>query len=360
MTMTSCKKHVGSVAHVLAILLAQLMMITIGVGAVCAVSQGHADPFQHRRGVAPSIQAFATTDDGTIYAGSFGLGVFVSHDHGDTWKAINTGLDDWFILCLTVDRNGMVYAGTVRGGIFRMQKAGMTWEAVNQGLRRVEVKSLLAHQQGLYAGTGRGVYQWHEADQAWVVVATGLGQTLVSSLVMMTNQRLFAGTAGKGVFWLDTTLPGTATWQRVKGQVVDAKERLHHQSIRILAKHRDETLFVGTQNGGIFHSRDDGASWYPFGRSLPNDSIRGIVSTNAGVFVATGQGIYRTTAHNTKWIPVNTGLIERAVQVMIVTPHGDFFVGASTGAFRSQDRGNHWVNISKGLGVPFSRPRPFF
>lgn len=346
--------------QVVTILLAQVFIISAWCGGTFAASQGHGNPFQREGAFAPSIQALAATDEGTIYAGSFGSGIFVSSDHGDTWTSINDGLGDRFILCLTVDPRGVVYAGTVRGGIYRTQEDGKTWEAISHGLKRVEVKSLLAHSQGIYAGTGRGVYQWSEADQRWMVVATGLDQTLVSSLVMMNNQRLFAGTAGKGVLWLDTTKPGTATWQKVRTQFIDAKERLRHNHIRILAKNQDGALFVGTQDGGIYRSVDLGESWHAFGKSLPNDSIRGIVSTNAGVFVATGRGIYTTNLRKAKWTAVNAGLTELAIQVMMMTLQGDLYAGTSAGAFRSQDRGKHWVNISEGLGKQFSMPRPFF
>lgn len=329
-------------------------------GSVVAAPQNHINPFENRGAVAPSIQAFVSAADGSLYAGSFGLGVFLSHDQGEHWKPINEGLSDRFVLSLAVDQRGRVYAGTVRGGIFRTKEDGRTWELINQGLKRVEVKSLLANPGGVYAGTGRGVYQWHETDHTWTVVAKGLDQTLVSSLVMLDDQRLFAGTAGMGVQWLDTTKPGTATWQPVKTQFVDEQERLRHNHIRVLAKNPDEALFVGTQNGGIFHSADHGKSWHRFGRSLPNDSIRGIVSTNAGVFVATGWGIYTTSQPNSKWTSVSTGLTERAIQAMVMTSNGDLFAGTSVGAFRSQDLGENWENMSEGLGTQFSIERPYF
>ena len=53
-----------------------------------------------------------------------------------------------------------MYAGTVRGGVFRTKRDGKSWESIGQGLKRAEVKSLLIHPSGIYAGTGRGVYRW--------------------------------------------------------------------------------------------------------------------------------------------------------------------------------------------------------
>ena len=358
--MTSDRTPHKTFGFLLVFFVMQVILLQANLGFSDDIPPGHVNPFENRGLVAPSIQALASTDSGTIYAGSFGQGVFVSHDQGDSWTAINTGLDDRFILCLMIDQQGMVYAGTVRGGVFRTKEGGISWESINQGLKRVEVKSLLAYQGSVYAGTGRGVYQWDETDHMWTESAKGLDQTLVSSLIMMKNQRLYAGTAGKGLLWLDTTKPGTAAWQQVEDEFVDAKERLRHTHIRILAKNEDEALFVGTQDGGIFHSVDHGASWQTFGRSLPNDSIRGIVTMKSGVFVATGRGVYSTNLPKSKWISVNTGLTERAIQVMMVTPQGVLFAGTSAGAFRSQDRGGHWVNVSEGLGTQFSIPRPYF
>ena len=156
--MSRYNKPFLSKIHLLGIVLAQVILITTWSGVALAASKSHSNPFGHESAFAPSIQALATTNEGTVYAGSFGVGVFVSHDHGDTWKTINSGLGDRFILSLAVDQKGIVYAGTVRGGIFRTKEDGMSWEPISQGLKRVEVKSLLAHSRGIYAGTGRGVF----------------------------------------------------------------------------------------------------------------------------------------------------------------------------------------------------------
>jgi len=93
---------------------------------------------------------------------------------------------------------------------------------------------------------------------------------------------------------------------------------------------------------------------------LPNDSIRGIVATASALYVATGRGIFKNTLQDTTWESVNEGLTELSVQVLIGSPQGTLYVGTSAGAFRSQDAGMHWVNISDTLGRYRSIPRPYF
>ena len=323
-----------------------------------AEDRGHPNPFEREGGVPPSIQALATTGGGVLYAGSFGFGVFFSDDYGETWEPINSGLGDGFILCLSADENGTVYAGTVRGGVFRTKEGGKTWESIKSGLKFVEVKSLLSHHGIMYAGTGKGVYQWDEAARTWSVVAPGLEQILIASLAMTNTSQLFAGTAGKGLYRIDATKQGT--WQKVGDPLVDPKEHLTHTHIRVTTVSPQQHLYVGTQDGGVYRSKDSGKTWKPVGRSLPNDSIRGIVVTRAALFVATGRGIFKNNFQNAKWVPVNNGLTELSIQVMMASSEGELYVGTTAGAFRSQDDGNHWDNISETLGMHYAMPRPYF
>ncbi len=320
----------------------------------------HPDPFVRPGGMPPSIQALATTGEGVLYAGSFGFGMFLSDDDGETWESINDGLGNRFILCLSTDENGTVYAGTVRGGVFRTREDGKTWESIKAGLKLVEVKSLLTRHGMIYAGTGNGVYQWHEAAHAWSRMARGLDQTLISSLAMTKTFQLFAGTAGKGLYRVDATKPGTAGWQKVGNPLVDPKERLTHTHIRVTTVSPQQHVYVGTQDGGIYRSTDSGKTWRPFGRSLPNDSIRGIVITEAALYVATGRGVFKNNFQNAQWTSANNGLTERAIQVLMASSDGALYVGTNAGAFRSLDAGDHWVNISETLGMHDAVPSPYF
>lgn len=329
-------------------------------GGLCfGQSTGHGNSLDRAAGFPPSIQALVSTDDGRIYAGSFGFGVFFSSDDGVTWESINAGLDARFILCLSADAKGTVYAGSVRRGVFRTKEDGKTWEAINAGLRPVEIKSLLVRYGNVYAGTGKGVYYWTEDAKQWSAVASGLEQTLVASLVMTDDFRLFAGTAGRGLLQTDATRPGTGTWRTVGDPFVDPKERLTHTHVRVTVVSPEQRLYVGTQDGGMYQSKDFGKTWRSIGQSLPNDSIRGIVSTPSALYVATGRGMYKNNFQDSKWVPINAGLTELSIQVLMGTPQGELYVGTNAGAFRSRDAGAHWVNISEGLGLYYSMPRPY-
>ena len=308
---------------------------------------------------APSIQALTVTKDGVVYAGSFGMGVFRSDDRGQNWQAVNVGLSDLFLLCLEEGQDGRIYAGTVRGGVFRTLKDGTGWERINKGMKRVEVKSLLASARGIFAGTGGGVYVWDDSEARWNVLASELDQLLIPSLVMLDDETLLVATAGKGLFGFDIQNSRLYPWGKTSLGLLDPKERLTHRFFRVVTVNHKGHIFLGTQDGGLFRSTDHGVSWHPLSRTLPNDSIRGVVAYQAGLFVATGRGIFKLSKQERRWNPVNTGLTELAIQTLIVSRQGVLYAGTSAGAFRSDNGGGQWVDVSEGFGLQISPSGPY-
>ena len=100
---------------------------------------------------------------------------------------------------------------------------------------------------------------------------------------------------------------------------------------------------------GYFAAPTAGVTWRPISRALPNDSIRGIVFNSRGLFVATGQGIFKTTDKGRQWVPLNQGLTSMSVQVLIEAAGGALYAGTNAGAFRSDDDGKTWTTINQGL-----------
>lgn len=326
-----------------------LLTMVPSEAATSAAERHPALPSSPEPRTTPSIQALAVAKDHTVYAGSFGMGVFRSETAGNSWVPINTGLRDRFILCLAVANDGTVYAGTLHGGVFRTRDGGRNWEAINNGLSRGQVKTLLIAPGAVYAGTGGGVYRLAEGESAWTIVTKGLDDTVVHALVLTEDNTLYAGTAAKGV---QRFKPNGTEWSRMPAHGLKDHEGLIENFIRVLAVGKGRTLYAGTFDGGVFRSDDGGETWTPISRALPNDSIRGIVVDQRGLVVATGRGIFRSFDEGKRWTPLNTGLTELSIQTLTTTGDGIFYAGTSAGAFRSDDEGQHWVNISDGLFEP--------
>jgi photosystem II stability/assembly factor-like uncharacterized protein len=308
-------------------------------------------PFEQQ---AASIQAITLVGSDVLYAGSFGFGLFRSDDRGTTWVKSGEGVSDPFILSLATAKDGTVYVGTFREGVFRSTDQGKTWQSVNSGLKRKEVKTLLAVGNVLYAGTADGVYGLNRAGDRWTVVTSGLDEILVHALAQSADGTLYAGTSGKGVLRFKTDSSG---WVRLRHGLKD-HEGMIENFIRVLTIDPEGGIYAGTFDGGVFRSHDGGDTWRPISRSLPNDSIRGIVFNNRGLFVATGHGIFKTTDKGRQWVPLNNGLTSMAVQVLVESPSGSLYAGTNAGAFRSDDDGKSWSAINQGLEEGIAPP-PF-
>ena len=127
--------------------------------------------------------------------------------------------------------------------------------------------------------------------------------------------------------------------------------------IRILATDKEQEIYAGTFDGGVFRSGDGGSTWKPISRALPNDSIRGIVVIDDGLIVATGNGGFKTIDKGRQWMPFNKGLTNLSIQVMAGGGAGPLYVGTSSGVFRSDD-GRSWVVVNQGLDAGLAPP-PF-
>jgi photosystem II stability/assembly factor-like uncharacterized protein len=294
---------------------------------------------------AASIQALTTVGKRIVYAGSFGMGIFRSDNRGNVWTSANEGLTDPFILSLATGKDGVIYAGTFRGGVFRSRDEGKTWQPLNEGLKRLEIKTLLVTANAIYAGTGDGVYILNAEGSKWNVVTGGLDEILVHAIAKANDGTLYAGTSGKGVLRFKERSAG---WTRLRQGLRD-HEGLVENFIRVLAIDKDEGIYAGTFDGGVFRSGDGGQTWTPISRALPNDSIRGVISNDRGIYVATGRGIYKTVDQGGQWTPLNKGLSNLSVQVLLDAGNGAWFAGTNSGVFRSDDDGQSWTAVSEGL-----------
>ena len=95
-----------------------------------------------------------------------GAGVFASTDGGVTWNTRNTGLTDFAVTALAIDRNDpqSLYAGTASHGVFRTTDGGMHWTPFSGGLPPGEGMKVLSLEvdpvdgRNIFVGTDDGAF----------------------------------------------------------------------------------------------------------------------------------------------------------------------------------------------------------
>jgi photosystem II stability/assembly factor-like uncharacterized protein len=289
-----------------------------------------------------SIECLAVdSNTGSIYAGTFGGGVFLSDDNGNSWNAINNGLTNTSVLSIAIDESN-IYAGTLEGGVFISDNSGGSWTQINNGLSESEngltIESMAINGNSIFAGTqGLGVYLSTDNGSNWTDKNNGLTCTEIFSLISKENT-LFAGTQYGGFISRD----GGTSWERItNGLPID-------DNIADLAIIGD-FVFAGTLNNGMFLSSDNGNSWNEVNNGLPEYSaIWSLAENNDTILAGTSDGVFLSKDNGSSWTEANVGLPTESIYA-IVAQNGNIFAQTRNSVYLSTDNGSSWVEKNSGL-----------
>jgi photosystem II stability/assembly factor-like uncharacterized protein len=176
----------------------------------------------------PSISAVAvapTSPTPTLYAGTWGHGLYLSQDGGNSWKPVDntngqltSGLPSLDILTVFINPNNptTLYAGTTTG-VYISTNGGNTWNLY--GLPSEVVNSLAidpVHTATFYAGTQLdGIMRTDDSGSTWS--STGISSGEVDVLYMDPSSRLhiYAGVNGGGIININYSMMIVSLFIRV-------------------------------------------------------------------------------------------------------------------------------------------------
>ncbi len=259
-----------------------------------------------------AVWSLAVADEhgpGTIYAGVEASGLFRSMDGGDAWAEVaalrrhpthevwDAGFGGKCLHTIAVDPHdaNSMYIAASTGGIYRSGDRGATWNPVNQGIRaefmpegqQYPAAGQCVHKFGLSAArAGRiwlqnhgGVYRSDDAGVHWERISAPLpddfgfpvvphprrAETAFVVPLTSTLERWYP----EERMAVHRTDDGGQTWSRLNAGLPD---RVYSGVLRdaFRADTQDPLgLYVGTTNGQLFGSADEGASWTPIAERLP-------------------------------------------------------------------------------------------
>ena len=239
------------------------------------------------------INCFARTQTDTILAGTEN-GLYYSEDDGKTWQKYNLELAQYaWISSIAIDENNSIYIGTHRKGILRSLDNGKTWEFMNNGLKAdADCESILIHpDHTLFAG-GDQIYRYSIANQQWQLAAS---QNIIKyplDIIVDDRGDIFVGTDDGAIF---RSTDNGQQWQKlyqVESQIVTEKR------VKTLAPYSNRYLFAGTGRGLLFCDLNNG-NWRPldFGYHEYVTDIE--IDANNQIFISTlGKGVFRSKIQN--------------------------------------------------------------
>lgn len=280
------------------------------------------DSTWHHTG-ATRIRAFGLATDGsskgkTLYIAS-GDGVHKTTDGGATWR-ITTGWEITEVQCVTPDpgNKDVVYA-TTPYGVHKTIDGCVTWKLMNNGLQfPFFAQSIIidhSDPKTLFCAMEQGVYVSHDGAANWR--RTGLHVANTRVIVQHPNdpKTLFVGTENNGLY---VTRNGGAWWTKTEAGIDHAT----FYAIAFDPNHPD-TMYAGGYVTGMYKSVDGGASWKRKSNGMEYLTIRSIAvdpKKSNRVYAGTiFNGIHRTEDGGESW--KSAGLRSAQVYRVVIQPN---------------------------------------
>ena len=334
---------------------------------------------------------------GTIFAGTYGKGIYKSLNGGTTWAQINLGLVNTKVRDIAINpaRPDTLLAATATGGgvqrsfnggltwapvpdtvatagaaeqiqwdpldsqrayvaefdrgVLRTADGGNTWARINRGLTTFRGRSIAVVDTVRYFGTdGQGVLFTSISDSSWHPIATGITSLVVDALSAGPGpgpgtSGCWAGTDGGGIF---ATSNRGASWLQLDGGL------LNTFCFSLAVRRSSHRVYAGMGFGDrLWMSSDQGTTWTSATTLASHDSEHGVVADpldgNRVYLAAYGSGVYRSDDDGASWArPDSLTLTNKFVRDVVAWPgqSGHLFVGTGAGPFESTNGAVTWVS----------------
>jgi photosystem II stability/assembly factor-like uncharacterized protein len=297
---------------------------------------------------------------GRVVLGTERLGVLVSDDSGETFRAANHGFYHRQIVSLALDRDHpervLAVLTNAPEPVLATEDGGESWQPLGPGLTAEGLLRVYASPDGWWAALERGgVMRYDEKRRAWVRVGSAVGEAAETTdrkgrkvtpkgpvpLKLVMQELAFAND-----IWFAATAEGLLA-SRDRGITWSvfpfAPLRLPVSSVRVS---RDgQKIWLVSLRGMVF-SRDGGQTWS--WHDLPFEAggaMRLDVADDSTLLATARNGFYISRDSGRTWRQAAAGLPAAPPQDVAIA--GDTFLVSmrTQGLYISYDRGTSWSRI---------------
>ncbi|MBX2915015.1 MAG: glycosyl hydrolase [Cyclobacteriaceae bacterium] len=318
------------------------------------------------------------TDAKHILMGNDG-GLYQSYDKGDTWLHYNNvAAGQFYTVNVDFEIPYNVYGGLQDNGVLRGSSRSVPnrskhWEAIFGG-DGMYVAPDPRNSKLVYTGFQFGNYSKLELDRGRTTRITpshAIGEApnrwnwrtpLILSkhnpdIVYMASQRVYR------------SLNKAESWESISGDLTKNKKQgnVPFSTIASLAESplKFGLLYVGTDDGNVWVSKNGGGTWELIVAGLPADKWVSSISPSphdeATVFISLNgyrtddfkTYVFMSSDYGKTWTSVKGNLPESVANVIIQDPVNAnlFYCGLDNGTYVSLDAGKNWQLLNKALNV---------
>ncbi len=288
----------------------------------------------------------------TLYLGTSGGEVYVSHDAAKTWSnpRVSVEFPGYVVDNLVIDRDGRLWAacwGLWGGGVIAVSAdGGHTWSRRDAGLEDFSVRAIAVDPRDanfVVAGGLTGVYRSTDAGHSWEKISD---QINVESLALdpRTHDRIYVGTWRQGI----RTDDGGKTWKLINGGMVLDTDMF---AITIDPVNPDD-VWVATC-GWVYNTVNRGDLWKRYRDGFDNRRIHDVEIDPCDpqtVYAGSVAGLYRTNDRGKNWYRVSDeSLVVNNIAMHPQRPHRLILGIEGDGIYVSNDDGKTFTRSCDGL-----------
>lgn len=301
-------------------------------------------PWQREQGLPEnSVHALAQTRDGYLWIGSDD-GVARFDGVRFVTFGLREGLRSGPVRALFEDSRGALWIGTVGSGLTRWQEGQFTTFTMRDGLPANSITALGEDSEGrLWVGTDAGLAVWQNGRLMVPGSAKPFKGKAITTLCKDRQGVLWVGATGAGVFRL---LEGKFA-ALTDGSVDELLQEPH-----CLLEDKAGRIWVGA--GDDFVLCRDGGQWrrYRIPRHLARPYVSALAEEPDGTVWAgsVSEGLFQFKEGKLAAINASSGLLDNAVESLLVDREGNLWVGTGAGLNRLRRSNLLVFGQNEGLG----------
>ncbi|HEX5316749.1 MAG TPA: hypothetical protein VFX22_08865, partial [Candidatus Kapabacteria bacterium] len=296
------------------------------------------------------MQSLGCDSAGVLYAGT-SYGVSRSTDGGATWSDLS--VPNGFVTSMISHSSGLLLASSAwGGGLWHSSNSGITWTRypVASGTPGASSAFGIDSVGGIYAGSGGTLFVSKDTGRTWSKLSQQFSSRYakITSIVTAPPNTLFVSSDEQGIY---RSTDSGATWSQMNTGLTSLKiysvAALDSQILFAAGYENDTTKIVG----GIYRTLDGGAHWSELSTGFDPAIISAFMIAPDGSVLAgvPGQGVVRSTDTGTTWLSVNDGLTTTNIHTLLSTPSGKLFAATDSGVFLLETGQSNWEREVDGL-----------
>lgn len=304
-------------------------------------------------------ELFAPTGPtGPIYAGTYGGGLWITLDDGQSWSPATDGFGDAVVVDMdaAADALGTLYAASEDQGVLRGRFASLVWSRVNTGINDPDlpiVTAVAAHPDPatmVTVSTSRGIFTSRDRGNSWPDSLSWRADLPMFDVAVspLAPQSIFALSQTEIFFTAD------------RGRTIDvlaSRPTARLRDMDLWPGSLDSLVAVGTM-GGLYQLRGEKGLVEIGPSGLPVFHCVEVEGSPPVILAGSDQGLHLSDDLGASW-SLDDGQLGDYPEVWAVTPAdvgiGDLWVGTfGHGVMRRPAGGGAWAPHNDGLKASWS------